>query len=227
MAAPSLLAALILAGFAIGPSKAEQALLSEADVLAISASVMGSDPWVQPHREQALNDIRDFIKVIGVNFRPSLAFDNQMGGQSTSDLRISDAIAVNYGPHPELSDYIGTFLLGDFEPGKVRRETNAEGVTVYYMQDYDVTLGVLEIAADGSFSWDVAGGKRGLVTVGHWREMRPEEKFAYEGGPAIVLEKAQGGYDYTARVRRQADFERWLEIGIGAARSPRLVAARP
>ena len=218
--------ALLFLVAAIGTGAAQQGLLSQNDVLAVSASVMGNDPWVQPHREQALNDMRDFIKLMGVSFRPTLDFDNRMAAQNTSDTRISDAIAVNYGPHPDLADYIGTFVVGDFKPGKVRRETDANGVTVYYSQ-YDVPLGVLEIRADRSFTWDVVGAERGLVSTGRWHEAQADEKFAYEGGPGIVLENAQSGYDYTARIRRQADFEGWLELGMGRARSPRLVAARP
>ncbi|MDO8359198.1 MAG: hypothetical protein Q7T08_04070 [Devosia sp.] len=225
-ASAPLFGALLFLAAAIGTGTAQQGLLSQNDVLAISASVMGNDPWVQPHREQALNDIRDFIKLMGVSFRPTLDFDKRMAAQDTSDVRISDAITVNYGPHPDLADYIGTFLVGDFQPGKVRREVNANGVTIYYSR-YDEALEVLEIRADRSFTWDVAGAERGLVSTGRWHEAQNDEKFAYEGGPGIILENAQSGYDYTVRIRRQADFQGWLELGLGRARSPRLVAARP
>ncbi len=62
-------------------------------------------------------------------------------------------------------------------------------------------------------------------TRGPGHEFPPDESCPCEGGPSIVLERAQGGYDYTARFRRQADYAGWLEIGQDKARSPRLLGA--
>lgn len=219
----ALLFCLVL-GAATADARAQE-LLDEAGVMSLSAGLMGADPWSQPHREQALDAIRDLIAAVGVDFRPTLDFDNRMHAQSTSDLRISDAIAVNYGPHPALDRYIGTFLIGTFKPDNVTGETAADGVVTYYATDSRERLGVLTIDRDGSYRWDVAGGQRGEMLVGRWHEAAPGEKFPYEGGPSIVLERAQGGYDYTARFRRQADYAGWLEIGEGKARSPRLLGA--
>ena len=84
---------------------------------------------------------------------------------------------------------------------------------------------MLEIAANGTYRWDVEGGQRGEMIVGRWHEAAAGEKFLYEGGPSIVLERARGSFDYTARFRRQADFEGWLELGEGKARSPRMLGA--
>lgn len=215
---------LVILGAAV-PSARAQELMGETDVLSLAAGLVGSDPWTQPHREDALNAIRDFIAVVGVDFRYTLDFGNRMAAQDSSDLRISDAIAVNYGPHPDLTDYRGTFLIGTFNPDRVNSETAADGVVTYYSTDNRERLGVLEILADGTYSWDIVGGQRGEVITGSWHEAAAGEKFAYEGGPSIVLQRAQGGYDYTARFRRQADYEGWLELGEGKARTPRLLAA--
>ncbi len=202
-----------------------QELLDEAGVLSLSAGLMGADPWSQPHREEALNAIRDFIAVVGVDFRYTLDYDNRMGAQGTSDTRIWDAIAVNYGPHPPLGRYYGTFLISDFRPDRVQRETDASGVASYFQMDTLERLGVLEIAPGGTYRWDVEGGERGELIVGRWHEATADEKYLYEGGPSIVLERARGGYDYTARFRRQADFTGWLELGEGKARTPRVLGA--
>lgn len=211
-------------GAALPDAKAQE-LLDEAGVMSLSAGLMGADPWSQPHREDALNAIRDFIAVVGVDFRYTLDFDNRMRAQDTGDQRIWDAIAVNYGPHPQLEKYIGTFLIGDFQPERVTGETAADGTVTYYAADSRVRLGVLTIDRDGTYRWDVEGGQRGEMLVGRWHQAEPGEKFPYEGGPSIVLERAMGGYDYTARFRRQADYTGWLEIGEGKARSPLLLGA--
>jgi hypothetical protein len=209
-----------------GAAVAAPRLLTKSDVLELSAGLMGDDPWAQPHREEALNAIRDLIKSTGVDFRYSLAFDNEMGAQNTADVRINDAIAVNYGSHPTLKAYVGTFLVGRFRPGHIREETNGQGVTTYFAADGYEPLGILYIGSDHTFAWDVSGGGKTVVD-GRWHEASEAEKFAYEGGPAIVLEQARGGYDYTVRVRRQADFEGWLQVGQGQARVGSQYANRP
>jgi hypothetical protein len=216
---------LLLVLGAAAPAARAQELMSEADVLSLAANLIGPDPWSQPHREEALNAIRDLIAVAGVDFRYTLDFDNRMGAQNTSDHRIWDAMAVNYGPPPAFEAYHRTFLIGTFKLDRVQGETGADGVVTYYSADTRERLGVLQILPDGTYVWDVEGGRHGEVITGFWHEATATEKFPYEGGPSIVLLRAQGGYDYTARFRRQADFEGWLELGEGKARSPRLLGA--
>lgn len=204
----------------------DHALLDQRDVLELSAGLMGTDPWVQPHREQALDAIRDLIKSVGVNFRYSLDFDNLMGAQGTADHRIRDAIVVNYGPHPVEADYLGDFLVGTFTPGNIESERRVDGGTTYRAAGGYLPLGILSIQPDHSYRWDIYGTGE-VVAAGTWRPMRDDEKYPYEGGPAIVLELVQDGVDYTVRIKRDAEYQGWLEIGPGQSRSPAAYAARP
>ena len=39
-----------------------------------------------------------------------------------------------------------------------------------------------------------------------------------EGGTSIVLEKARQNEDYTVRMCRVPDYERWIDVGMGKGR---------
>lgn len=148
-------ALLVLIG-ASPATAAEHKLLSKSDVIELAANLLGADPWSQPHREDALNAIRDIIKTVGVDFRYSLALDNEMGARGLADHRIADAIAENFGPHPQLDAYYGVFLVGDFKPGRVVHDV-VDGTTLYRAQEHSAPLGILIISQVDSGCADIRG----------------------------------------------------------------------
>jgi hypothetical protein len=190
-------------------------LLSEQQILDFARQALGPEPYANPNREAALAQVRDFIKQRGVNFQQTLAFDNQLGAIGANSVHIWAAIADNYGVAPQLSDYFGNFALTSQNRGS-QSARQAGGRTVVETTDSAARLGSIQISADHTYVWNVLGD--GVTLRGTWRELREDEKQAWEGGPAIWLLNARAGQDYEVRGDRQPGYAGWIDVGIGKGR---------
>ena len=203
------------------PAPAGKGLLSKEEVLAYAKQLFGpGDPFAHPRRDALLAQIRDTIKTRGTNFLTDLAFDNQMGAQGTSSVNINAAINANHGPAPKLEDYIGTFLLRTANRGSKTAKPDGSKILVT-TTDSQHESGKLTINKDGTYVWEVLRGDPADKWLrGKWREVKTQELTAWEGGPAIWLEKAKQGQDYMVRMSRVPGWPGWIDVGMNAARTP-------
>ena len=209
-------------------------LLSEEDVLAYARKVFGgADKEANqgnPMRTEFSDQIRDYIKQRGTNFKASAtgAFYNTLNEQGTSSTHIVQAIDDNYGPPPKLADYIGTFWLRSSNRGSKSVKPDGAGVKKVVIQDSQHESGRLTINRDGTYEWEVLRGDPEAKWLrGAWRVAEPEEMMPTEGGPAIWLEKAKGGDDYMVRMDRQVGYADWINVGAGKGRTPVEYGRRP
>lgn len=195
-------------------------LLSKEEVIAYARQVMGDDPWGNPQREAALNQIRDHIKARGTSFAADSDFENRMNQQGTLSSHIKWAVDLHRGPAPKVSDYVGKWELTAANRGSHSYSTSGS-TTTRTTTDSQARSGVLEIEADGTYVWKqgrndpLAQWLRGM-----WREAKPEEMNPWEAGPAIWLEKAKQGYDCMVRMGRDPAWPGWMEVGMGPGRTP-------
>lgn len=194
-------------------------LLDKEHVIAYARQVIGPDPW-GPKRDQALGQIRDYIKQHGTSFTVDDDFNARMTAQSTSFSHITWAVNSNHGPAPKLADYVGRYELTAANRGS-RSYDRSGGTVKVTTTDSQAKSGKLEIKADGTYVWDVLGGDPPAKWLrGTWREVKPEENQPWEGGAAIWLEKAKQGYDCMMRMDRTPGWPGWIEVGMGKARTP-------
>ncbi|HMO13132.1 MAG TPA: hypothetical protein PKD64_11530 [Pirellulaceae bacterium] len=196
-------------------------LLSKEDILSYAATLFGEgDPFAHPRREELLNQLRDLVKARGTNFQADLEFSNQLMALGAYSTHISFAIASNHGPAPKLSSYYGTFLLRAANRGS-RSVTRSGSRVEVTREDSQAESGELTINEDGTYLWKPGrNDAEELWLRGKWREVADSEKPAWEGGPAIWLERAKQGYDCMMRASREPGYEGWIEVGMGVARSP-------
>ena len=195
-------------------------LLSKADILAYARKVFGpGDPHADSAKRDANNDaIRDLIKARGTSFKMDLDFSNALGKLGAFTVHISAAVNDNFGQHPKLQNYFGTFLLRAANRG-TKSLAKANGKTVLKTTDAQYEAGSLTITRDGRYVWKVSRNDPAAAWVtGKWREATAAEKQFWEGGPSIVLEKARDGQEYTVRTSREKGYEKWIDVGIGKGR---------
>lgn len=191
------------------PADGGDGLLSKEDVLAFAKKTFGPGvPFADSkQREINLNTIRDHIKARGTDFVADTPFDDAMGGMHS--VSIGYAIKANYGKHPKLKDYLGTWYLRPVQ---------------YWTRDFKDTVrvyegGILTIDADGTYEWKDNLGGKARVVEGKWREAKSDEMAVWEGGLAVWLEKAREGRNYMARMARHPDYLGCIEVGDGKGRT--------
>lgn len=193
-------------------------LLAKEDVIAYARQTMGPNPWNNPQRDAALAQIRDLINQRGVSFVKDDDFRARMDAQGTNSSHISFAVESNYGPAPQLNSYFGTWLLRAANRGS--RSVSADGRTVT-TTDSQAESGRLTIEQGGTYVWEVLRGDPPAKWLrGKWRTVAPGEANPWEGGLALWLEKAKQGYDCMVRMDRTPGWTGWINVGIGAARTP-------
>ena len=193
-------------------------LLGKEEVIAFARQVMGPNPWNNPQREAALAQVRDLINQRGVSFVRDADFRARMDAQGTMSSHIGFAVDSNYGPAPQLNAYMGTWLLRAANRGS--RSVSADGRTVT-TTDSQAESGRLTIEPGGAYVWEVLRGDPPAKWLrGKWRPVAPGEANVWEGGLAIWLEKAKQGYDCMVRMNRQPGWSDWIDVGMGAARTP-------
>lgn len=190
-------------------------LLNQQQILDYARQALGPQPFANPNRQQALDNIRDYIKTRGVNFQMSLDFSNQLGAIGANSVHISSAIGDNFGPNPTLQTYFGTFNLTSQVRG-AQSVSQSGGRTVVTTTDAAARMGSIRINPDGTYVWNVQGD--GRTIQGRWREATAAEKQTWEGGPAIWLLNARDGQDYQVRADRQPGYQGWIDIGQGMGR---------
>lgn len=211
------------------PANAGTGLLSRDDVLAYAKQVFGpGDPFANSQRREAnLNQIRDHIKARGTSFLPDLQFSNQLFPLGAYSVHVNSAIEANYGKHPKLEDYFGTWLLRTTNRGT--KSATGNGVRIVITAtDAQYESGALTINKDHTFIWKISRNDPESAWVkGTWREVKPEELHLWEGGPAIWLEKARQNEDYMVRMCRVPDYEGWIDVGMGKGRIAASYGRRP
>ncbi|HEY1066126.1 MAG TPA: hypothetical protein VGE52_08450 [Pirellulales bacterium] len=204
-----------------------EGLLSEEDVLAFCRKVFGGADREtnegNPMRTMFSDLVREHIKQHGTNFKASATgkFYEKLHAQGTGSVHIVQAINDNYGKHPELTDYVGTFLLRASNRGSNSVKPDGAGVKKILIQDSQAESGRLTINADGTYEWELMRGDPPAKWLrGKWREAQPAEMMPTEGGPAIWLEEAKGGDEYMVRMDREVGYADWINVGYGKGRTP-------
>jgi hypothetical protein len=205
-------------------------LLAQEELLALARRLMGDQPYADSfRREKVLEQIRDTIKARGTDFQYSAIgeFANRMYAQGTMSSHIGFAINSNYGPHPRLDDYFGTFHLRAASRGSKSAQSDGSRVIVI-TTDAQHESGALTINRDGTYLWAyLRGSAPETWKRGRWRAAAPEEMLPWEAGPAIWLLDAKQGSDYMVRMDRQPDWRGWIEVGAGKGRTPVEYGRRP
>ncbi len=205
----------------VAPVPAGQGLLTKAQVIGFAKQLFGEgNAFANPRREALLDQIRDLIKTRGVDFIGDNEFWDQMNKQGTYSIHIGSAVTANYGPPPKLEDYYGTFHLRVANRGSKSEKREGSRVIVT-TSDSQHESGALTINPDGTYVWKLFRDDPPAKWLkGKWRAMKPEEMHKWEGGPALWLEKAKQGEDYTMRMGRVPGWPGWIDVGMGIGRSP-------
>jgi hypothetical protein len=215
-------------------AKDAKGLLSEEDVLAYARKVYGGADREANEANMKRSDysiqIRDYVKKHGTSFKASAIgkFYDAMTAQGTNSINIIHAINDNYGKHPKLEDYYGTFLLRSSNRGSSSVKPDGSGVKKIVVQDAQAESGRLTINRDGTYEWELLrGDPPSKWLTGKWREAKPDEMFPTEGGPAIWLESAKNNDDYMVRMDREVGYADWINVGAGKGRTPVEYGRRP
>ncbi len=193
-------------------------LLTKGEVIAYARQVMGPNPWNNPRRDSALAQIRDLITRRGVGFVKDDDFRSRMDAQGTNSSHITFAVDSNYGPAPQLNSYLGTWLLRAANRGSRSLSADGRWVTT---TDSQAESGRITIEPAGTYVWEVLRGDPASKWLrGKWRAVAQGEANPWEGGPALWLEKAKQGYDCMMRMDRTPGWTDWINVGMGAARTP-------
>ncbi len=212
-------------GTTIAPPKAGAGVaaggpLTKAEVVAYAKSLFGSgDPFADgDKRDRNLNAIRDHIKARGVDFAADDTFKYKDLPNGMYSIHIGSAVESNYGKHPKLEDYYGTYLLRTTNRGS-KTSAKEGGRVVVTTTDAQYEAGALVIAKGGTFTWKLGRtDPESKWITGKWREATADEMQPWEGGPMLVLEKARQGEDYTVRMCRVPGYEKWIDVGMGKGR---------
>lgn len=167
-------------------------MLTKEDILNYLKTQLGNDPFYHPQKDQIKKALAEQIKKRGVNFRyENLSdFSNALGKYGASS-EIIFPIRDNYGPPTKQPWLMGTWSLS-----KVGATVDYDGKDGYIYRQTEIgvkDVGSVIINSDGSYVWNI-DVPRG-VAKGTWRKAAPEE-MPYQGGDAIVLQKAKGGVDW-------------------------------
>jgi hypothetical protein len=202
-------------------------LLTKDQVFAYAQRIIGPNPWGNPNRDAALDNIRDYIKANGTNFQTDLDFSNRMGAIGAYSVHISYAINANYGPAPTLQSYFGTWLLRAANRGS-RSYSTAGGRPVVTTTDSQAESGQLTINPDGTYVWALFRNDPPAQWLrGRWRQAAPGEMHLWEGGPALWLLNAKQGADSMVRASREPGYATWIDVGTGKGRTPVEYGRRP
>lgn len=173
-------------------------LMSQQDVLSFLQNRLGSgDPFMNPRREQALQELRKEILRRGVSFRyHSIGqFANEIGkfGAPTG---VTFAMSENYGPPAKRISLFGKWYIA-----KVGATTTlSRGGDVYQRQEYGANAGSLTVNEGGTYIWNSPSG----VLKGQWRKATPEEMAKSDkGGEGVVLLNAKSGLDWLVFKRNE------------------------
>lgn len=173
------------------PQEGGAGLLSQQDVFYFLQTRLGNgDPFMNPKREQVLQELRQEILRRGVNFRYHAIgqFADHLGkfGPPTG---ITAALFENYGAPAKM-----TSLFGKWYIAKVGATTTfSRGGDVYQRQEYGANAGSLTINEGGTYVWNSPSG----VLQGQWRKATPEEMAKSDkGGEGIVLLNAKSRLDW-------------------------------
>lgn len=184
-------------------------LLTQADILNFLQTRLGDQPFAHPQREQIKKELAEMIKKRGVNFRyQNLSdFSNQLGKYGASS-EIIFPLQANYGaPTKE------PWLIGKWSLSKIGATVDYKGNDGYIYRQTEIgvkDVGSVIITADGNYTWNIDVPKG--VAQGTWRKAKPEE-MPYQGGDAIVLQKAKGGVDWIVHQDRVTELKGdWINI---------------
>jgi len=223
------LAGLALVCAAPGRAQAPPTPLTRAEVVAFAKQIFGpGDPFADgTRRDINLNRLRDHIKERGVDFPLDDNFKYKDLPNGMYSVSVGYAVESNYGRHPKLSDYFGSYLLRTTNRG-TKTATKDGTRVVITTTDAQFEAGELIINPDKTFVWKI--GRKDPPSQwakGVWREVRPDEQQPWEGGPALWLEKARQNEDYMVRMCRVPGYERWIDVGMGKGRIAASYGRRP
>jgi hypothetical protein len=203
-----------------GRAQAPPKPLTRAEVVAYAKQLFGpGDPFADGTRRDAnLNRIRDLINERGVDFPADDTFKYKDLPNGMYSVSIGYAVESNYGPHPKLSDYFGSYLLRTTNRG-TKTATKDGSRVVITTTDAQFEAGALIINPNKTFVWKLGRKDPEAQWIkGVWREVRPDEQQPWEGGPALWLVKARQNEDYMVRKCRVPGYAGWIDVGMTKAR---------
>lgn len=160
--------------------------MSQQDVLSFLRQRLGDgDPFMNPKREQVLQDLRKEVLSRGVNFRYHAIgpFANDIGkfGPPTN---VISSMFDNYGPPAKRDSLLGRWLFS-----KVGAPENPM---------FGTTSTSLTINPNGTYVWNTDSG----IVRGNWRNATSEEMDKVDkGGEGLVLLSGKSGSDWIALKR--------------------------
>jgi hypothetical protein len=184
-------------------------LLGKEEILNFLQTRLGDQPFAHPQRAQILKELAEIIKQRGLNFRyENLSdFSNALGKYGASS-EITFPLRDNFGPPTKQPWLMGTWSLS-----KIGATVDRNGNDGYIYRQTEIgvkDVGSIIINTDGSYVWNI-DVPRG-VAKGTWRKAKPED-MPYQGGDAIVLQKAKGGVDWIVHQDRVTELKGdWVNI---------------
>lgn len=184
-------------------------LMTKEEVLNFLQARLGDQPFAHPQRTQILKELGEMIKRRGLNFRyENLSdFSNALGKYGASS-EVTFPLRDNFGPPTKESWFMGHWSLS-----KVGATVDYDGRDGYIYRQTEIgvkDVGLVIINADGTYIWNI-DVPRG-VAKGTWRKAKPED-MPYQGGDAIVLQKAKGGVDWIVHQDRVTELKGdWVNI---------------
>lgn len=160
--------------------------MSQQEVLSFLRERLGAgDPFMNPKREQVLQDLRQEILQRGVNFRYHAIgqFADELGKFGALS-GVTAPLFENFGPLAKLEWLYGTW--DSIKLGSPKKNT------------FFGKAGFLKISPNGTYEWSTASG----VFKGPWRKATAEEMAKSDkGGEGIVLLKAKSTADWIVTKR--------------------------
>lgn len=162
--------------------------MNEQDVLGFLRNRLGpGDPFMNPKRDQVLQELRQEVLRRGVSFRYAAVgdFSNQLAKFGALS-NVTAALGENFGAPTTF-----TALHGKWRLLKVGAPTTfAKGGDLYRRGEYAGDAGSVIINPDGSYLWDSPSG----VLKDKWRKATADEIAKSDKG--VVLLKAKSAEDW-------------------------------
>ena len=171
----------------------QASLLTKEDVLSFLSTRLGDRPFQNPNQDTIKKELVELIKQRGVDFhyQPLSEFSKQLSKVGTSS-EMKFALQENYGP-PTKQGFLMDSWSMDVIGGRVGVIINNRA---FQQGETAAKAGMLTISPNGTYAWQLYQKDAPERQIkGAWRKATPRE-MQYQGGDALVLLAAKGGWDW-------------------------------